>query len=80
MPNIDELVEGISQIIAEQKAGDVYFTRLDFTYAYGQVALDQKTSEQCNFFYRGGKVNANISFQKLTLQADINAGGVPKSH
>ena len=55
MPNIDELVDGISQIIAERKAGDVYFTTLDFTYAYGQVALDKKTSEQCNFSIVGGK-------------------------
>ena len=39
MPNIDELVDGISQIIAERKAGDVYFTTLYFTYAYGQVSL-----------------------------------------
>ena len=31
MPNFDELVDGVSQIIAEQKAGDVYFTTLDFT-------------------------------------------------
>ena len=46
IPNIDELVDGISQIIAEIKAGNVYFTRLDFTYANGQVYLKQKTSEQ----------------------------------
>ena len=38
MPNIDELLDGINQIIAERKAGDVYFTTLDFTYAYGQVS------------------------------------------
>ena len=80
MPNIDKLVDGISQIIAERKAGDVYFTRLNFINAYGQVSLDQKTSEQCNFFYRGRKVNGNISFQKLTLRAHINAGGVPTNH
>ena len=54
MPNIDELVDGVSQIIAEKKAGNVYFTTLDFTYAYGQVALEQKTSEQCNFSLVGG--------------------------
>ena len=58
--NIDELVDGISQICAKRKAGDVYFTTLDFAYAYGQVALDQKTSEQCNFMLVGSK-NGNIS-------------------
>ena len=54
MPNIDELVDGISQIIAERKAGNVYFTTLDFTtldFTYGQVSLEQKTSEQCNFHW-----------------------------
>ena len=45
MTNIDELVDGISRIIAERKARDVNFTKLDFTYAYGQVSLEQKTSE-----------------------------------
>ena len=61
LPNIDEQVEGISQINAERKAVDVYFTTLDFTYAYGQVSLEQKTSEQCNFSLVGGKSIGNIS-------------------
>ena len=33
MPNIDELVDGIRQIVAKRKAGEVYFVTLDFTYA-----------------------------------------------
>ena len=63
MPNIDELVDGVSQIIAEKKAGNVYFTTLDFTYAYGQVALEQKTSEQCNFSLVGGKSTGTYRFK-----------------
>ena len=63
MPNIDELVDGISQIIAERKAGNVYFTTLDFTYAYGQVSLEQKTSEQCNFSLVGGKSTGTYRFK-----------------
>ena len=63
MPNFDELVDGISQIIAERKAGNVYFTTLDFTYAYGQVSLEQKTSEQCNFSLVGGKSTGNYRFK-----------------
>ena len=59
MPNIDELVDGISQIIAEKKAGYVYFTTLDFTYAYGQASLEKKTSEQCNFSLVGGYSTGN---------------------
>ena len=63
MPNIDELVDGVSQIIAEKKSGNVYFTTLDFTYAYGQVALEQKTSEQCNFSLVGGKSTGTYCFK-----------------
>ena len=48
MPNIDELVDGISQIIVERKAGDVYSTTLIFTYAYDQVSFEQNFSEQCS--------------------------------
>ena len=63
MPNIDELIEGVSQIIAEKKSGNVCFTTLDFTYAYGQVALEQKTSEQCNFSLVGGKSTGTYRFK-----------------
>ena len=63
MPNIDEIVDGISQIIAERKAGDVYFTTLDFTYAYGQVSLEQETSEQCNFSLVGEKSTGIYRFK-----------------
>ena len=63
MPNINELYDGVSQIIAEKKSGNVYFTTLDFTYAYGQVALEQKTSEQCNFSLVGGKSTETYRFK-----------------
>ena len=63
MPNIDELVDSISQIIAERKAGDVYSTILDFTDAYGQESLGQKTSERCNFSFVGGKSLGTFRFK-----------------
>ena len=83
MSNIDESLDGLSQIFAVQNAGDVYFTALDFTYSYGQVALDQKTSEQCNFLLVCCK-NGNVSmgtyrFRRL-LWAYFNAGGFSKSY
>ena len=63
MPNIDELVDGISQIIAERKARDVYFTTLDFTYAYGLFSLEQKTNVQCHFSLVGGKSTGTYRFK-----------------
>ena len=62
MPNIDELVEGVSQIIAEKKAGNVYFTTLDFTYAYGQVALEQKNERAVQFFTSRWEIHWDLSF------------------
>ena len=63
MPNIDELVDGISQIIAERKAGNVYFTTSDFTYAYGQVSLEQTKDKQAmQFFTSRRKFHGNLSF------------------
>ena len=53
----------MSQIIPERKAGNVHFTSLDFTYAYGQVVLHQKTSEQCNFSLVGGKLTVTFCFK-----------------
>ena len=39
MPNIEELVDTIGQLISEKKQGEVYFTTMDLTYAYGQLPL-----------------------------------------
>ena len=36
---------------------------MDFTYAYGQVSLEQKTSEQCNFSPVGGKSTGFYRFK-----------------
>ena len=41
----------------------MYFTTLDFTYAYGQVCLDQITSEQCNFSLVGRKSTGTYRFK-----------------
>ena len=66
MPNIDELVDVISQIISDRKyifTGEVYFTTLDFTYGYGKAALHLKTSDQCNFSLVGGKSTETYRFK-----------------
>ena len=60
MPNIDKLVGGTSQITAEREAASVYFTSLDFKYAYRQKALDKKTANSAIFFGRG-QIDRNIT-------------------
>ena len=49
MPNIEELVDTIGHLISEKKQGEVYFTTMDLTYAYGQLPLSEETSVHCNF-------------------------------
>ena len=44
MPNIDELIDGASQIVTESKEGTLYFTVLDLKYAYSQLKLAVDTT------------------------------------
>ena len=50
MPNIDKLLESISEQISDpalQKT--TYFSALDLKYAYSQLNLDPGTANHCNF-------------------------------
>ena len=50
MPNIDSLIDSISQHINDSKQGDnVYFSTIDLKYAYSQLKLHPDTSRHCNF-------------------------------
>ena len=55
MLNVDELMDGISQIITARAAGTLYFTVLDLKYAYSQIRLTADTAKQCNFNIVGGQ-------------------------
>ena len=35
MPKIEDLMDTVGQTISEKKQGDIYFTTMDLTYAYG---------------------------------------------
>ena len=49
MPNIEELMDAVGQTISEKKSGEIHFSTMDPTYAYGQLPLSQDTSVRCNF-------------------------------
>ena len=55
MPNVDELLDGVSQIVTANTAGMLYFTVLDLKYAYSQIRLNAGTAQQCNFNIVGGQ-------------------------
>ena len=52
MPNIETLIDSISQIITDYKtepADKIYFSNIDLKYAYSQLNLHPDTAIFCNF-------------------------------
>ena len=62
MPNVDELIDGVSQIITATSEGSLYFTVLDLKYAYSQIRLTVETAKQCNFNIVGGQATGTYKF------------------
>ena len=63
MPNIEELMDIVGQTISELKQGDVCFSTMDLTYAYGQLPLSETTSKHCNFTLVGGRSTGSYCFK-----------------
>ena len=49
MPNIDWLIQTISQTLSTAPQETAYFTTLDLQYAYSQLNLHSDTARHCNF-------------------------------
>ena len=64
MPNVDELIDGVSQIVTENKESRLYSTVLDLKYPYSQLKLAADTAKQCKFNIVGGK--ATGTYRLLT--------------
>ena len=62
MPNVDKLIDGVSQIVNENKNGTLYFMVLDLKYAYSELKLAADTAKQCNFNIVGGKATGTYRF------------------
>ena len=64
MPNIDTLIESISQqISAPLPQNTTYFSTLDLKYAYSQINLDPNTANHCNFKIISGNMTGTYRFQ-----------------
>ena len=61
MPNIYKFVDNIAATLCEKSTGDVWFTKLNLTKAYNQLA-DNFTSVQCNFIFVDGNMKGNYQF------------------
>ena len=74
MANVDEFIDGVSQIITEGKEGTLYFTVLDLKYSvrfevrfevdlkYSQLKLAADAAKHCNFNIVVGKVTGPYRF------------------
>ena len=65
MPNIDTLIESISQqISAPAPQNTTYFSTIDLKYAYSQLNLDANTANHCNFNIISGDMTGIYSFKQ----------------
>ena len=64
MPNIDTLIESISQQISAPASQNItYFSMIDLKYAYSQLNLDTNTANHCNFNIISGDMTGTYRFQ-----------------
>ena len=62
MSNVDELLDGVSQIFTAKKTGTLYFTVHDLKCAYSQIKFTAETAKQCNFINMGGQATGTYRF------------------
>ena len=62
IPNVVELLDGLSQIVTAKAAGTISFTVLDLKYADSQLKLNAETAKQCNFNIVGGRATDIYGF------------------
>ena len=81
MPNIDTLIESISQqISAPASQNTTYFSTIDLKYAYSQLRLDINTANHCNFNIISGDMTGTCRFQTRFFWAHRYASRIPKSY
>ena len=63
MPNIDLLIQTISQTLSTAPQETAYFTTLDLQYAYSQLKLLSDTARHCNFNIVSGEMTGTYRFK-----------------
>ena len=64
MPNIDTLIESLSQQISDPTWQIITFcSALDLKCAYSQLILDPETANHCNFNIISGNMTGTFRFQ-----------------
>ena len=62
IPRVDELIDGVSQIVTEKKESTLYITVLDLKNAYSLLKLAADTARQCYFNIVVGNATGRYQF------------------
>ena len=62
MSNVDELLDGVGQIVTAKTQGTLHFTVVDLKYSNSQLRLTAETAKQCNFNIVGGQATGTYRF------------------
>ena len=64
MPNMEDLLHQISVEITRDRTKQLFLSKIDLDYAYGQMKLSEETSRQCVFALTGGNFSGYYRFKK----------------
>ena len=64
MPNMEELISRISRKIADGPADEIWISKFDLDYAYGQLKLSKIAMDLCIFAVTGGNFTGYYRFLK----------------
>ena len=64
MPSMEELLNQISVEITRDRTLQLFISKIDLDYAYGQMKLSEETSRQCVFALTGEKFSGYHRFKK----------------
>ena len=64
MPNMEELISRIARTIADGPADEIWTSKLDLDYAYGQLILSKEAQNLCIFAVTGGDFTGYYRFLK----------------
>ena len=70
MPNMEELLNQNSMEITRDRTVQLFMSKIDLDYAYGQMKLSEETSRQCVLALTGGNFSG-YSRRKLTEHLNI---------
>ena len=64
MPNMEELFNQMSIEITRDRTLQLFISKIDLNYAYGQMKLSEETSRQSVFAITGAKFSEHYRFEK----------------